>query len=96
MRCNCKLAYIYTSSLVNLLICYGYTALDAKAMLHIWTKYNSLYTKDNFEVKCTGNHGNINYLGILKYSCNDGMLQATEGIRDEDFLKFSLETLSRF
>ncbi|MCK4797236.1 MAG: PASTA domain-containing protein [Spirochaetes bacterium] len=40
------------------------------------------YKKNNVTVKCTGVHGVINYYDILKYSCNDGMLQACENIND--------------
>jgi len=43
------------------------------------------YVKDNVTVKCTGIHGSVNYNGILKYSCNDGMLQASSLINPVDF-----------
>ncbi len=46
------------------------------------------YERNDFIVKCTGEHGAINYHGILKYSCNDGMLQVAEKIKDVDLYHY--------
>ncbi|MBR6201113.1 MAG: PASTA domain-containing protein [Spirochaetales bacterium] len=41
------------------------------------------YDFGGLRVKCTGRHGNINIAGVMKYSCNDGTLQATEQMPDQ-------------
>lgn len=41
---------------------------------------DGVYEENNVTVKCTGNHASINYLGVIKYSCNDAMLQASHRI----------------
>jgi cell division protein FtsI (penicillin-binding protein 3) len=42
------------------------------------------YQSNGITVKCTGHHGSLNYYGILKYSCNSGMLEAAEKINEGD------------
>ena len=49
---------------------------------------DGIYKNGNISVKCTGNHGLVNYQDILKYSCNDGMLQAAENIKDVDLYHY--------
>jgi len=45
--------------------------------------------KDNYvSIKCTGVHGSINYYDILKYSCNESMIQAGLAIKDIDYYKY--------
>lgn len=46
------------------------------------------YDKNGVTVKCTGHHGSLNYYGILRYSCNDAMLQAVENINDFDLYQY--------
>ena len=46
------------------------------------------YEKNGVTVKCTGVHHSINYYGIIKYSCNAGMLEAAEHIKDIDLLHY--------
>jgi len=36
-------------------------------------------------IKCTGIHGRINIAGIMKYSCNDATLQASDRIKEDEF-----------
>lgn len=49
---------------------------------------DGVYINGDVKVKCTGIHGSVNYQGILKYSCNDGMLQAAENIKDIDLYHY--------
>ena len=49
---------------------------------------NGQYEKNGQIVKCTGIHHSINYNGIIKYSCNAGMLEAAEHIKDVDLLHY--------
>lgn len=45
--------------------------------------------KDNYvNIKCTGVHGTINYFDILKYSCNESMIQACLAIKDMDLYRY--------
>ncbi len=45
---------------------------------------NGAYKNGNAIVKCTGVHGTINYDEIIKYSCNAGMLEASERLNGKD------------
>lgn len=49
---------------------------------------DGIFEKDNYTVKCTGIHGSVNYFGIIKYSCNDGMIQACKNISDNDLFNY--------
>ncbi len=46
------------------------------------------YEKNGTKVKCTGNHGWVGIGEILKYSCNDGTLQALESITSEQIFQY--------
>ncbi len=46
------------------------------------------YEANGITVKCTGNHGEVDIGGILKYSCNTGTLSAMEYLSSENLFNY--------
>ncbi|HOJ63777.1 MAG TPA: penicillin-binding protein 2 [Spirochaetota bacterium] len=46
---------------------------------------DGIFEKNGNKIKCTGIHGKINIAGIMKYSCNDATLQASDRMLSKEF-----------
>lgn len=60
----------------------GYISKD-----HYW-ECDGIFEKNGNKIKCTGIHGLVNIAGIMKYSCNDATLQASDKISSKEFYEY--------
>ncbi len=49
---------------------------------------DGVFEKNGNRIRCTGIHGLINIAGIMKYSCNDATLQASDRITSKEFYSY--------